>query len=442
MKQENTDGLKERKDKNGKSIGLQLRITVGTRGNYIWLTKSIRYNPELKPSQARIEARATLDHWANEERKAYENYIILRQSGQLPVDEYHDYRLYRSNQEHHQQNQAEDKSAKNITFEAFVQEHWLPDHVHDGKHKPSTITEYEYNAAHLIGYFGSIRMNAIRAETIKRYINRLQVEKYEDGTKALSDSTKFQRFKALRNILRYAYQMDYLTANPLDKIPSSQFPHKPHAKLREGKDFMNKEQVRQYIQCLNEEPLFYRTMVNLMIFTGLRRGEVVGLQWGDIDLEQRTLQVVRNVIRDTKSEAGIYIGTPKTEDGARSIALSSYLIEMLKHWKEEQTSQRGVLLPTTYVFSNAEDLYWPLYPTTVTAWVHDFAVKHDLPKVSPHDLRHTAATLALQSGANLKTVQDMLGHADFKTTATYYTGITEETRHETAAAVEALVFGA
>ena len=182
MKQENTDGLKERKDKNGKSIGLQLRITVGTRGNYIWLTKSIRYNPELKPSQARIEARAALDHWANEERKAYENYIILRQSGQLPVDEYHDYRLYRSNQEPHQQNQAEDKSAKNITFEAFVQEHWLPDHVHDGKHKPSTITEYEYNAAHLIGYLGSIRMNAIRAETIKRYINRMQVEKYEDGT--------------------------------------------------------------------------------------------------------------------------------------------------------------------------------------------------------------------------------------------------------------------
>ena len=94
------------------------------------------------------------------------------------------------------------------------------------------------------------------------------------------------------------------------------------------------------------------------------------------------------------------------------------------------------------MFSNAEDPYWPLYPTTVTAWVHDFEVRHELPKVSPHDLRHTAATVALQSGANLKTVQDMLGHADFKTTATYYTGITEETRHETAAAVEALVFGA
>ena len=442
MAKETMDGLTERKNKNGEPIGLQLRITVGSKGGYIWLTKSVRYNPELKPLQAKIEARTILDHWANEERKEYEKYLGLCASGQLPVDEYKDYRVYRANREQRQQSQAEDKANRNVTFEAFVKEHWLSDHVHDGQHKPSTISEYEYNAGRLIDYFGSMQMNAIRAENIKRYINKLQREKSEDGTKLLSDSTKFQRFKALRNILRYDYQMDYITSNPLDKVPSAQLLHKPHPKLREGKDFMNREQVRQYIQCLNEEPLFYRTMVNLMIFTGLRRGEVVGLQWGDIDLEQRTLQVIRNVIRDTKSESGIYIGTPKTEDGARTIALSSYLVGLLKSWKEEQVTRRGVLLPTAYVFSNAEDPYWPLYPTTVTAWVHDFEVKHTLPKVSPHDLRHTAATLALQSGANLKTVQDMLGHADFKTTATYYTGITEETRHETAAAVEALVFGA
>jgi integrase len=442
MAKETMDGLTERKNKNGEPIGLQLRITVGSKGGYIWLTKSVRYNPELKPLQAKIEARTILDHWANEERKEYEKYLELCASGQLPVDEYKDYRVYRANREQRQQSQAEDKANRNVTFEAFVKEHWLSDHVHDGQHKPSTISEYEYNAGRLIDYFGSMQMNAIRAENIKRYINKLQREKSEDGTKLLSDSTKFQRFKALRNILRYAYQMDYITSNPLDKVPSAQLSHKPHPKLREGKDFMNREQVRQYIQCLNEEPLFYRTMVNLIIFTGLRRGEVVGLQWGDIDLEQRTLQVIRNVIRDTKSESGIYIGTPKTEDGARTIALSSYLVGLLKSWKEEQVTRRGVLLPTAYVFSNAEDPYWPLYPTTVTAWVHDFEVKRALPKVSPHDLRHTAATLALQSGANLKTVQDMLGHADFKTTATYYTGITEETRHETAAAVEALVFEA
>lgn len=236
MAKDTMDGLTERKNKHGEPIGLQLRITVGSKGGYTWLTKSVRYNPELKPSQARIEARAALDHWANEERKEYENYLVQCRSGQLLVDEYRDYRVYRANREQRQQNQAEDKATRNVTFEAFVKEHWLPDHVHDGQHKPSTISEYEYNADRLIGYFGSMRMSAIKAEDIKRYINKLQKEKCEDGTKRLSDSTKFQRFKALRNILRYAYQMDYLTANPLDKIPSSQLPHKPHPKLREGKD--------------------------------------------------------------------------------------------------------------------------------------------------------------------------------------------------------------
>lgn len=237
MAKETMDGLTERKNKNGEPIGLQLRITVGSKGGYIWLTKSVRYNPELKPLQAKIEARTILDHWANEERKEYEKYLELCASGQLPVDEYKDYRVYRANREQRQQSQAEDKANRNVTFEAFVKEHWLSDHVHDGQHKPSTISEYEYNAGQLIDYFGSMQMNAIRAENIKRYINKLQREKSEDGTKLLSDSTKFQRFKALRNILRYAYQMDYITSNPLDKVPSAQLPHKPHPKASGGKGF-------------------------------------------------------------------------------------------------------------------------------------------------------------------------------------------------------------
>ena len=187
MAKDTMDGLIERKNKKGEPIGLQLRITVGAKGGYIWLTKSVRYNTELKPSQARIEARAALDHWASEERKEYENYLVQCRSGQLPVDEYRDYRVYRANREQRQQNQAEDKAIRNVTFEAFVKEHWLPDHVHDGRHKPSTISEYEYNADHLIGYFGSMRINAIRSEDIKRFINKLQREKSEDGTKYLSD---------------------------------------------------------------------------------------------------------------------------------------------------------------------------------------------------------------------------------------------------------------
>ena len=81
MKKESYDGLIERRNKNGKAIGLQMRIVVGTKGNYIWLTKSVRYNPVLKQSQARSEARAALDHWANEERKEYARQVWAASNG-------------------------------------------------------------------------------------------------------------------------------------------------------------------------------------------------------------------------------------------------------------------------------------------------------------------------------------------------------------------------
>lgn len=228
--------------------------------------------------------------------------------------------------------------------------------------------------------------------------------------------------------------------NPLDRLPRSEIPHKERHKLETGKDFLTPEQVQQFLECLQQEPAFNRTMVSLMIFTGLRRGEVVGLQWGDIDLNSQTLTVVRNVTRDTQSGDHIHIGKPKTAGSVRTVAIPSYIVRLLKIWKAEQAAQYGVLLPNAFVFSNIADPYRPIYPTTPTAWMHDFEVRHNLSKVSPHDLRHTAATMALEAGANLKDVQEMLGHADFSTTASFYTGISEETKHTTADAMEKLIF--
>lgn len=373
-------GISERFDKAGRVISLQAKITLGTAGKYVYLSKTAKLDPTLSPAKARAATKKELEQWVDAQHKQYDEYLSLCAGGGISEAECEDYSLYCKNLELLRQSAARASRARKITFAEFVNEHWLPDHIHDGQHTPSTIANCEYHVKYLLPYFGEMKMESITTEVLKRYINTLRAE-------------------------------------PLSG-------------------------TSQYLRCLEEEPPFYRTMVNLMIFTGLRRGEVVGLQWRDIDLDEQALSVVRNVTKDTKSPAHVHIGKPKTAGSVRTIALPTCLVELLKHWKIEQTARYGLLLPNAYLFSNAEDPYRPLYPTTVTAWVHDFEVRYNLPKVSPHDLRHTAATLALQSGANLKTVQDLLGHADFKTTATYYTGITKEVQHETAAAVEALVFGA
>lgn len=426
-------GISERYNKNGQVISLQQKITIGTAGKYIYLSKVVKLDALLTPAKAKAAAKKELETWAAEQRKQYAEYTALCAAGELSQEETDSYPLYCKHLEQARENAASASRSKKLTFEEFVNCHWLPDHVLDGTHTPSTVQSHTYHAKGLIKYFGKMRLQEITAETIKRFSNSLNQE-------FSSASSRYDRFNVLRNIIRYAYTMDYIAVNPLDKLPRSAVPHKERPKLEAGKQFLDREQVQRFLECLQDEPTFNRVEVTLMLFTGLRRGEVVGLQWGDIDLDSQTLQVCRNVTKDPKSPDRIHIGQPKTAGSVRTVALPSYLVEQLKIWKAEQAARYGLLLPTAFVFSNEKDPYRAQYPSTPTSWLRDFEVRHGLPKLSPHDMRHTAATMALQAGANLKDVQTMLGHADFSVTATYYAGVTEETQHSTAEKMQKLIF--
>ena len=90
--------------------------------------------------------------------------------------------------------------------------------------------------------------------------------------------------------------------------------------------------------------------------------------------------------------------------------------EKVEQLKKEQESNFGIVFPSAFIFNRSTDVYKPIYPTEPTRWQSKFVKRHNLPKVSPHDLRHTAATLALEGGANLKDVQNLLGHSDPSTT--------------------------
>lgn len=297
-------GISERFGKAGQLISLQAKITLGTSGRYIYRSKTAKLDPALTPAKARAAAKKQLEQWMDAERKQYDEYAALCASGELSEAECADYTLYLKNLEEARQNAASASRAKKLTFAQFVNEHWLPDHIRDGTHSPSTVANNEHHAARLILYFGEMKLENITTECIKRYINALRTE-------PLSGTSQFHRFNCLRNILRYCYQVGYLAVNPLDRLPNSQIPHKERHKLEAGKDFLSPEQVQHYLECLKAEPTFYRTMVNLMVFTGLRRGEVVGLQWADIDLTGQTLQVVRNVTRTQKAPIISTLESPK-----------------------------------------------------------------------------------------------------------------------------------
>lgn len=396
----------ERKDKNGNFTKYKLMCCVGRdeANKQIWRTKTINRPEGLTPAKERKEVQRIADDWETEQKADYER-----------------------------NHSKVDKSK--ITLAEFVNEHWWPDHVLDGEHTPNSVSFFKHMSDDILEYFGSKKkLEQIDAEAIKRYIKYLRKEATTKNGTPLSATTVQHHFGTLRNILEYARRFHYIKYNPCMDLSQKEKPRRDNKKI----DFLTPEQAQRFMKCLNDEPLFWQCFMNILITTGLRRGECVGLRWGDIDSNKLEMAVKRNVTIDKEAENKIHIGETKTKE-QRTVPISQRLNGMLKRFKAEQEEKYGKLMPSAFIFCRSDNPYAPIYPTAPTRWQHRFVERNNLPKMSPHDLRHTAATLALESGADLKQVQELLGHKDPSTTMAFYAGVTEEAKRRTVEGIESLI---
>lgn len=244
-------------------------------------------------------------------------------------------------------------------------------------------------------------------------------------------STIQHHFKTLGCILRYAERMNYIKKNPTTRLDTKDKPHVSSGEI----DFLTAEQAQRFLEALESEPLYWKTFMHVLIATGLRRGEAVGLQYGDISKDALTITISRNVTMDKNAKNKLHIGVPKGKE-SRTVAISRRLYKILMEHKAEQERKYGALLPSAFIFCKDVDPFAPINPTEPTRWQAKFVKRHGLKDVSPHDLRHTAATLALEAGADIKEIQMLLGHRDPETTMKFYTGITQERRRETMERIE------
>ena len=153
------------------------------------------------------------------------------------------------------------------------------------------------------------------------------------------------------------------------------------------------------------------------------------------------LNVKNNVTIDTTKKESkdpadkIHIGTTKGKR-SRVVPITRYLLDLLEKLKKEQDAKYGTLMPSAYIFCRSDNPYLPIYPTEPTRMMRKYIKRHNLPDVSPHDLRHTAASLAIESGADVKQVQSLLGHKDPSLTLKFYTGITQKRHREATEGIE------
>lgn len=396
-----------RKNKKGEITGYRLRACVGRDEQYkqVWRTCTISRPEGLTPAKEKKEVQRLADEWEKDQKAEYER-----------------------------THSKEDRDK--ITLADFIKNHWWPDHVMDGTHTPSSISFFGYMSDDIIDYFGQKkRLNQVDAESIKRYIKYLNTTARTKQGKPYSTTTVQHHFSTLRNILEYARRFHYIQSNPCQDLSQKEKPHRDAKKV----DFLDVDKAREFMRCLDGEPLFWRAFTNVLITCGLRRGECVGLQWQDIDPDKLTLTVSRNVTLDKNSPDKIRVGSTKTGED-RTVPISNRVYSILMELKREQEGRLQIkMFPGAFIFCRDADPRKPIYPTEPTRWQRKFVKRHNLPDVSPHDLRHTAATLALEAGANLKEVQQLLGHTDPSTTMAFYTGVTEEAQRRTVEGIESLI---
>ncbi len=281
-----------------------------------------------------------------------------------------------------------------MTFEKWAIQ-WLETYKKDSVKLHTYLFTYDANVRkYLVPYFGKAKLDRIKQIDIQKYFNTV---KSDDGS-PLAKSTLSKHKMILKSIFDAAVDNDYCAKNPVKNITI------PESKKSETRPVYTAEQA-ETVKKFSREMQYWDILI--MLHTGIRRSELIGLQWDDINLESRVIHIRRAVVQ-TKGE--IVIGAPKTETSDRLIPFSEQLAETFR-----MMPHKG-----TYVIGTDS----PLSPAT---FAHDFKRRmqkiHDqtgAPILTPHELRHTYGTLLRESGADIYTIQKVMGHSDISVTAGIY----------------------
>lgn len=379
--------------KNGKIISYYITAYIGRTENGQQIRRYMTWVPpeDLKQSQIKKEAEKAAEHWEEELREEYRKEQQAVKGGwsyQIPADKRKD------------------------DFIDFIDNTWLPLQIHGGDHKPSTVAYYEYVIQDIKAYFAGAVLQYIGPVDIQRYLIRLRTAVKSQYGKPLSAETVYHHYRALNMIFSYAEKLELIAKNPMKKVDAPRKERKPVEAL-------SKEETIRFFKALHTCPLNFRCLLLLMVTTGMRRGECLGLKWSDVDWKAATVKIVRNVTYTPQN--GTMVGTPKTAKSVRVIPLMEGVLNLLLALKKEvQRKHPNTVLQDAFVFPSEKNLFQPRNPTGVTHRVKRFMARNDLPDFSPHDLRHSCATLLLGQGADIKSVQEILGHANASTTLNFY----------------------
>lgn len=293
--------------------------------------------------------------------------------------------------------------------------------------RPSTRAMYEdLSRLYIAPHIGGVQLVELRAQHLDRMYAAITV-----GVRGqpLSPATIRRIHAVLRSALNSAVRRRLLPYNPADHIELA--PENP----KRPKPWTADECLR-FLAAIREDRLY--PLYRLYLFTGLRRGEGLGLRWEDVDLDEKALWVSEQI---TEVSGKATVGSPKTRRSVRRVALDETTVQMLREHHEAQLAEREAwhlpAAPHGRVFTREDGTsYRPEYVTKhFGALVRATGMRH----VRLHDLRHTSASLALKAGVPMKVVSDRLGHSTIAVTANLYTHVYDDVAHDGADRIAAVL---
>jgi integrase len=278
--------------------------------------------------------------------------------------------------------------------------------------RPSTLRSYNYLIRdHIKPEIGHIRLIALGPD----HLQTLYSKKIKAG---LSNRTVQYIHAVIRRALNQAVKWGLIYRNPTDAVTAPKVQKKPPQTLSE-------DQVKEFLASVEEHSLY--PLYELAITTGMRKGELLGLQWKDVDLKQGRINVTRTLVT---IQGRTHLAEPKSERAKRTITLPEYAASALREHQLATDRDDG------FVFTSSVGT--PISQRNLTRHFHSALSKLGLPRLRFHDLRHTAATLLLKDNVHPKIVQEKLGHSTITLTLDTYSHVIPGVQDEAAKSMDKL----
>ena len=288
--------------------------------------------------------------------------------------------------------------------------------------RESTVVGYRNMIEHQVKRFiGDKPLTSLTTADIQKFYSKIKKQGRAKphpihGT-ALSDSMVRSVHLMLHEAFDVAVRERLIVRNPTN---GTTIPKKNHTE----KQVLNDEQLDKFIDIIKREPYWY-DFFYVEIMTGLRRGEICGIKWSDINFDDGTLSIRRSITR--MQGVGVVIGETKTGAGVRKIIMPPSVKALLERKRSEAIND--------WVFPHYMNPSEPLHPDSAYNKLKTLLKHAELPLIRFHDLRHTFATHAMKGGVDAKTLSGLLGHTDASFTLDTYTHVTSDMQKNASAVV-------